>query len=296
MKSLEHLEWEIRDTVDLPLSARIHELRRDRWIGYSRAQQAIDALSDLLMYPRTLRMQNMLLVGESGNGKSTIISHFESLYPSYCRDNGHPEVPVVVMNMPSEPNESRFWSELLLQLMIAHRDTDPVQRKKEQALSVLEYVKCRMLVIDEIHNILYGHARAQRHFLGVLKNLSNALKLPIVAVGTRDAIRALHTDPQISSRFAPFGLARWKLDREFLRLLASFERLLPLAEPSNLTNRETAIKVFNMSEGLIGGVSGVLKAAAVHALREGKERIEPQMLDEIEWVSLKNYGEQARAL
>jgi len=116
-----------------------------------------------------------------------------------------------------------------------------------------------MLIIDEIHSALYGHARQQRHFLGVLKRLSNDLKLPIVAVGTRDSIRTLHTDTQLSSRFEAFGLPMWRLDTEFLRLLVSFEKLLPLASPSNLTDRELAIKIHGMCGGTIGGLSRLLK-------------------------------------
>jgi hypothetical protein len=291
-----HVEPQVAAALSLSAEERVAYAQQDRWIGYSRAQEALRALSDLLNHPRTLRMPNILLVGQSGNGKSTIIDKFRELHPVTMQEGGEALAPVVVMGMPSEPSETRFWTELLLALKIAHRDSDPVQRKKNQAHSVLTYVRCQMLVIDEIHNVLYGHARLQRHFLGVLKNLSNDLKLPIVTVGTRDAIRALHTDTQLSSRFEPFGLPRWQLNAEFLRLLASFERLLPLSEPSDLASRELAIKLHNMSSGTIGGLARVLKRATVDAIRNRRERIELKRLDEIEWVKVADYGNQANAL
>lgn len=296
MKNLEHLEADVMRAVTLPLDERIEYALQDRWIGYSRAHQALQTLADLLAHPRNLRMPNLLLVGESGNGKSTIAAKFKEQHPVTVQPGGEALAPVLSMEMPSEPNETRFWTELLLALNIAHRDTDHVQRKKDQAVSVLSYVGCRMLVIDEIHNVLYGHARQQRHFLGVLKNLSNDLKLPIVAVGTRDAIRALHTDTQLSSRFEAFGLPRWKLDREFLRLLASFERLLPLSAPSDLASRDLAIKLHGMCGGTIGGLNRVLRRATVHAIRDGRERIDAKVLDQIEWVKLTDYGKQAANL
>lgn len=291
-----HLEPQVAAALSLPAEERVAYAQQDRWIGYSRAQDALRTLSDLLNHPRTLRMPNILLVGQSGNGKSTIIDKFRELHPVTIQEGGEALAPMVVMGMPSEPSETRFWTELLLALKIAHRDSDPVQRKKNQAHSILTYVRCQMLVIDEIHNLLYGHARLQRHFLGVLKNLSNDLKLPIVAVGTRDAIRALHTDTQLSSRFEPFGLPRWQLNGEFLRLLASFERLLPLSEPSELASRDLAIKLHNMSSGTIGGLARVLKRATVDAIRDRRERIELKRLDEIEWVKVSDYGNQANAL
>ncbi|CAI3805459.1 TniB family NTP-binding protein [Rheinheimera sp. MM224] len=296
MSQFEHLEPIVWNAMTLPMEERIAFAHQDRWIGYTRAQEAINTLSDLLSHPRTVRMPNLLLVGESGNGKTTIIDRFRELHPVTAAGGGEPLMPVVVMGMPSEPNESRFWTELLLALRIAHRDSDPVQRKKNQAHSILTYVRCKMLVIDEIHNVLYGHARQQRQFLGVLKNLSNDLKLPIVSVGTRDAIRALHTDPQLSSRFEPFGLPRWQLNAEFLRLLASFERLLPLANPSNLIDRDIAIKLHGMSGGTIGGLSRILKRATAQSIRDRSERITLKTINQIDWVKLSDYGKQAQLL
>lgn len=296
MTDLGHLDPSVVEVMSLPVEDRIAFAQQDRWIGYTKAQDALRSLSDLLAHPRTLRMPNLLLVGDSGNGKTTIIDKFCELHPVTPQPGGEPLAPVLTMGMPSEPSEARFWTELLLALKIPHRDSDPVQRKKNQAHSVLTYVQCRMLVIDEIHNVLYGSARQQRQFLGVIKNLSNDLKLPIVAVGIRDAIRVLHTDTQLSSRFEAFGLPRWQLDSEFLRLLASFERLLPLAQPSGLANRELAIKLHSMSGGTIGELSRILKRATVQAIRDRSEQVTVKSLDQIEWVKLSDYGKQAQIL
>jgi hypothetical protein len=51
-----------------------------------------------------------------------------------------------------------------------------------------------------------------------------------------------------------------------------------------------------MSEGAIGGVAELIKRSAVHALRSGREKIEPGDLDIIDWVRLQDYGRQAEAL
>lgn len=63
----------------------------------------------------------------------------------------------------------------------------------------------------------------QRHFLNVLKHLSNELQIPITAIGTHDAFNAVHTDPQLANRFEPALLPRWTMGNDYLRLLASFE-------------------------------------------------------------------------
>jgi Bacterial TniB protein len=79
-----------------------------------------------------------------------------------------------------------------------------------------------------------GNSLRQNWFLNVIKYLGNELKLPIVAVGTQDAFNALSTDPQLANRFEPAVLPRWHYDREFLRLLMSFEQVLPLRNESRL--------------------------------------------------------------
>lgn len=178
-------------------------------------------------------------------------------------------------------------------LSVPHRDNNPALRKKKQALDVLTRVNCRVLLIDEVHNVLLGHAAQQRQLLAVVKSLVNELWLPLVVAGTPDAIRAVGTDGQLSTRFKAFGLPRWELNREFLQLLASFEAILPLAEPSNLATREMAIKLFELSSGTIGGVVDSLKDAVTLALREKRERIDAALLSRLDTATVATYGRQA---
>jgi len=289
MSAGEHLIPDAKQLLELPTEQRVEAALRDRWIGYPRAHEALERLADLVNHPATLRMPNLLLVGDSGNGKSTILERFSSQHQVQEREDGSPYCPVVSVEMPSEPNEGRFWSEVLFALCIAHRDKASAQQKKNQAVEVLRYVGCRALVIDEIHNILFGHFRAQRHFLGVIKNLSNELKIPIVAAGTPEAVSALQTDPQLGRRFEVFSLPTWDLDRSFLQLLASFERVLSLAYPSNLPSRDLATKLHGMSDGVIGELNRVLKRATVVAVRRGEERISLDTLNNLNWVRLADH-------
>jgi hypothetical protein len=102
---------------------------------------------------------------------------------------------------------------------------------------LLRGIGLEMLVVDEIHHILAGHYAKQRRFLNVLKYLGNELEIPLVGVGTLDALRAVQTEPQVASRFDPIAVPRWQWSKEFLMLLASFERVLPLRQPSHLRGR-----------------------------------------------------------
>ena len=91
--------------------------------------------------------------------------------------------------------------------------------KQIQVLHLLRGVQLRLLIIDEIHHILAGHIAKQRQFLNVLKYLGNELQIPLVGVGTMDAVRAIQTDPQMANRIEPVALPRWEMNREFQMLL-----------------------------------------------------------------------------
>jgi hypothetical protein len=91
-----------------------------------------------------------------------------------------------------------------------------------------------MLIVDEVHHLLAGTYREQRASLDLLKFLANDLWATKVLVGTRDAVIALQTDSQMVSRFTPFEVPRWRVSEAFRRLLAAFERILPLRRPSDL--------------------------------------------------------------
>ena len=101
-------------------------------------------------------------------------------------------------------------------------------------VQLLASVGVKMLIINEIQHVLAGPTLKQRHFLNVIKYLGNELQIPIAAVGTRDVLNAVQTDPQLANRFEPELLSRWPMSDDYLRLLASFEVAFPLARPSKL--------------------------------------------------------------
>jgi hypothetical protein len=82
-------------------------MRSERWIGYTKANQALKALEDLFTWPTKQRMQNMLIIGPTNNGKSMIIEKFRRQHIPKPSEDGETEIiPVVVMQMPSEPSIS----------------------------------------------------------------------------------------------------------------------------------------------------------------------------------------------
>jgi AAA+ superfamily predicted ATPase len=115
--------------------------------------------------------------------------------------------------------------------------------------------------------------------LNLLKYLANDLRLSVVLVGTEDAPIALQSDAQMSSRFTPFEIPRWRENEEFRGLLNAFERVIPLRKASNLSQRSMVQFLFSRSDGLIGEVSRLLNEAAERAIVDGAEQITLEHLD-----------------
>lgn len=115
--------------------------------------------------------------------------------------------------------------------------------------------------------------------------MGNELQIPIVGVGIKDAYRAIQTDSQLANRFEPAVLPRWEMDKNFLRLLMSFERMLPLKQPSNLHEISLSTRLYSMSEGYIGELSRLLTQAAVTAIQQKTEYINEPILQSINWIS-----------
>lgn len=293
MLELSHLSEATAKLLELDDAARITRIRQPRWIGYPQAKTILARLETLLAYPPSHRMPNLLIVGDTNNGKTMLVQRFCNQHPADDNlDGDNVQVPVLYVQAPPMPDEGRLYNTILELLFASYKPSDRVDKKQFQVLKILRAVGLKLLVIDEIHHVLAGSLNRQRTFLNVLKYLGNELQIPIVAVGTRDAFRALQTDPQLANRFEPALLPRWTFDTDFLRLLASFEKLLPLRQPSVLHDTTLATKLFSMSEGYIGELSRLLAEAAVVAVQSGKERIDTKLLESMGWVSPSNRKRQ----
>jgi hypothetical protein len=271
---LSHLTPAAQAKALLPDHERMASIRTDRWIGYTRARQVLANLEELLLWPQRQRMQNMLLIGPTNNGKSMIVERFRREHGSATSADGAKEIiPVVVMQMPSEPSVIRFYMMLLHSMNAPTGSRRHISDLEFTALRLMRATNVRMLVIDELHNMLAGNKRVQGEFLNLIRFLGNELRIPIVGVGTEDAYRAIRSDDQLENRFRPFVLPRWQAGPELLTLLASFAATYPLRRPSPITSPEIADYLLSRTEGTIGEMAMLLGRAAIAAIESKEEAI-----------------------
>ncbi|SJN24677.1 TniB NTP-binding protein [Microbacterium esteraromaticum] len=274
---LTHLHPSAQPIAHLPADERLRHVRADRWIGYSRASEALERLETLYEWPKKQRMPNLLLLGPTNNGKSMIIEKFRRLHPPISHAE-HEQVPVLAVQMPSEPSVSRFYVALQAALGAPLRPRQRVSETEQTTLSLLRAVGVRVLVIDELQNVLAGRSDTRREFLNVLRFLGNELRIPLVGVGTREAYMAIRSDDQLENRFEPFALPRWEPNDETRALLASFAAAFPLRDRSIIDTEEMARYLLTRSEGTIGELTRLLTDAAVAAIETGEEAINQRTL------------------
>lgn len=279
--SLDHLRGVAREAVLWTPEDRIDFINAERWIGYGAAKQVLTEVQDLIDFPRNLRMPCRAVVGDPNNGKTMLLKECTKRYP--CKEetvDGECHLPILVFETPSQPKESRLYSSILTALRVAHREDASPEKLLPKVLEKMCDLGIRVLMADEFHNMLHGAAKDQRQFLASLKSLLNALRVAFVAAGTHDIITALATDGQFVTRFEKIVLPKWSINTESRRLLASLETTLPLAEPSGLANSvELAQSIVLGGRGTIGGITTLVKKAAIAAIRGGIEKIERDQIE-----------------
>lgn len=265
---------------------RIRIIKADRWIGYTRACATLNRLEELFTWPVKQRMPNLLIIGPTNNGKSMIVEKFRRSHAECMAENSERElIPVVVVQAPTEPSVARFYAMLLAAMGAPHRRPAKVVDLEQVALRVLRTVKTKILVIDELHNILTGKSDKRSEFLTLLRFLGNELRIPIVGVGTKDAYLAIRSDDQLENRFEPMPLPAWEEGDEFISFLASFCAALPLRRQSNIATEEMARYILSRTGGTIGEIAKLLTAAALVAVETGDEALNRQTLAQADYQS-----------
>ncbi|MGO9932759.1 MAG: TniB family NTP-binding protein [Steroidobacteraceae bacterium] len=279
---LSHLTTATRELAFHDAKARVLMVQTARWVAYPRAGIAVEELERRFHYPTCARMPCMLLYGDSGMGKSMILEKMERQHPScYDERKGITKRPVLIVQMPSSPDERRFYTRILEVLGAPYSVRDQIGALEGRVIHLLKQLGTQLLFIDEVHHLLAGSHREQRRALNLLKFLTNELKIVIVAVGTSDAFHALQTDVQVASRFEPLLIPRWTETDAFRAFVVAYGKLLPLRKSSPFGDPEMIRALIKQSAGITGRVTWLLGRAAEIAIQDGSEIIDSTAIERV---------------
>lgn len=204
----------------------------------------------------------------------------------FCRD--HPArfdetsrrtvSPVVSVQMPAAPTDRLFYMTLLRAIGAVFSPRISTAEAMIMALQLYANIGVRVVVFDEIHNLLCGTFRDQRRIPTQLRYLSNELRVSVVCLGIETARDAISGDPQLARRFSLVELPAWDVDADFRALVATLLRHLPLRGPSVL-GTDALQTVIRSTRGNTARVFQLFSDLAVAAIYSGQERITAEAID-----------------
>lgn len=279
MNGYEHIHSDLQHIMGMSDTDRIEFMDQPRWVGYESAQQIIETLQGLMHKPIRPRMPNLLIVGDPNNGKTTVMRRFIDLCgQGYVNEESEPVKPVILAEAPPSADEKGLYISILERFFTPHCPTDPAAKLRYQIIYLMRHTHVRMLIIDGFHFLLNGLPAKQREVRNAIKLLGKELAIPIVGVGTSESVQVLHADPQHANRFDVITLPNWEPNLDFQRLLAGFEKVLPLKKPSKLHTPELALLLYTISEGNIGSLHRLLVGCATEAIKSGKEQMDKPII------------------
>ena len=281
-----NLAPQFRKYLEMSDEERIYFIQKDKWIDYPLANKVLLKMQDIFNAPKSIRSRGMLLYGDSNNGKTAILKKF---YRNFSKDEYIDEdgdlihlMPIVYVISESSSDESVMFSKILSAMNVPVNHKEKVTKKKEEVIYNLGIMKTKLIIIDEIQNVLQGPYNKMTQLITSLKTLNNTTAIPIILAGTQDAMSAISIDNQTKSRFKPLELPNWNNDENFSRFITTIEALLPLKKASNLyQNYELLTYLHELSNGCIGEVIDILKDASIYAIRTKSEKITKKEIKEI---------------
>lgn len=274
-----HVDKKFHYLFDLSDDARIAFLDEPRWINYPCADEVIDTLRQLLEKPKRARMPSLFILGDSNNGKTTTaLRFFDRHGEGYINERNEPVKPVIFAQSPPSADERGLYISILNQFFTPYSASASKPQLRYKVIDQLQSCHTRMLILDEIHNLLAGTHREQQLVMNAIKLISNELKIPIVGLGVKTAASLVQRDPQYASRFPILTLPLWELDKNFQRMLVGFEKILPLRQKSMLRNPEIAAMLHSISGGNTGNLHELLIECAKEAIKSKKEKIDLEIL------------------
>jgi len=188
---MDHLLPEFQEIAKKNDAERIQFIDSRLWISYPFANQALEIFEDYRHRPKINRMPNLYLEGDSNNGKSEILFEYSERFQPQLVTGQGTKLDVFMVQAPPKSDESKMYDHLLKKLNVPINTNERTQKKFYRLENVLTSLELKILIIDEIHNVITGTYNRQRDFMTVLKFLANELKIILIVAGTKDEEESL---------------------------------------------------------------------------------------------------------
>lgn len=272
---LSHLAEKARATAELSDEARFRSIMTERFVHYPRATELLNHAEYLIRQPRQTRAWGVTIMGIAGSGKTSIAEAVKRLGETATTGDKHRVTKPVVMISMTEAREARaIYNRILTDLGAPVPSSMRVADREEYAMRIMTAAQTKLLVVDEIQDILQITKRQQRAALDTIKLIMNTLHIPIIAFGVPSAAEAMAADEHLYARFDFKALPAWKVGNANTEvLLMGLEATLPLRKASYLSSPAMQGAIVKPSKGLLARIVRTVKHAAIFAILDKEERI-----------------------
>lgn len=222
----------------------------------------------------------MLLTGDTGTGKSSLIRHYSSKHPDQIA-LGFIHKPLLISRIPSKPTLESTILQLLKDLgqfgshYRHHRSS--AESLTDALIKCLQQCKTELIIVDEFQELIENKTREKRNQIANrLKYISETAKIPIVLVGMPWAAK-IAEEPQWASRLMvrrtiPF----FKLSEDaesFIRLVMGLAKRMPFATQPKLDAKHTIFALFASCYGSFRSLKHLLDESVKQALAAHSETL-----------------------
>ncbi|OMH39606.1 TniB family NTP-binding protein [Motiliproteus sp. MSK22-1] len=239
---------------------------------------------------------NLICIGMSGTGKSTLKRKVVERYPVYYTKD-QKIVPVLVIDTPSLPTVKNMAEAMLFQLGDSTFNKGSAVEKTGRILNYIKQCEVKLIIFDELqHFIDQGNRAAPRQVSDWLKTLIDQSGASSVLMGLEQSEHILRINEQLRRRFSrrvnlkPFSMVCSNSFREFIKVLKGLYRTADMPLSGDI-DQDLFKRWHFATNGIIAHMTNLIVSAYQIAQREGYKSIHQQCLEQAFTESIWSEGE-----
>ncbi|EHP5029872.1 TniB family NTP-binding protein [Vibrio cholerae] len=226
--------------------------------------------------------QNIICVGQSGTGKSTLKEKMRFSFPEVetCEKK---IIPILVVDTPSVPTVKNIAEEMLIQLGDPRFNKGSAIEKTNRILNYLDKCEVQMVIFDELqHFVDQGKRRTPLEVSDWLKTVIDKAGVSTVLMGLERSEAILEVNEQLRRRFSrrvdipPFSIRTKESRATFLGVIRVLDEKVDLPVRINLQDKELILSLFFASNGIIDYLVKLFIGAYEQAIKLDYDKLDKE--------------------
>ena len=224
--------------------------------------------------------QCMLVTGDTGSGKTSLIEYYQKEKPN-LEDTYASKIPILSTSLPESSTPITAAQQLLYDLGDPfYSKSDNIIELTAKLVTLIKNCQVEMIIIDEFqHMIDFKTKQVLCRVADWLKLLIVRTKVPFILFGLPYSELILQSNKQLAGRFLlkksldPFRIKSQDKREAFLSFLNAVDRGLPFENISNLTDLKIAKALYVESKGNLRNLMVLINYSVKRALKKGESSL-----------------------